>query len=62
MKQYSTNEDVEGVDRIEDDTIILHDFFPNEYRVLKIVEIRTRGGKQIRRIKKTQNGKYLFNK
>jgi hypothetical protein len=62
MKRNLTSREIEAVDRIEGDTIILYDFSPNEYRVLKIVEIRTRDGKQIRRIKKTQNGKYLFNK
>jgi hypothetical protein len=61
MKQYSTNEEIEGVDRIEGDTIILHDFFPKKHRVLKTVEIITKDKKHIRKIKKTKNGGYLFN-
>jgi len=61
MKQDSTNKEIEGVDRVEGDTIILHDFSPKENRVLKTVEIITRDKKHIRRIKKTKNGGYLFN-
>jgi len=52
---------IEGVDRIEGDTIIMHDFYPKGHRVLKWVKIITAEGVHIRRIKKTNKGGYLFN-
>jgi hypothetical protein len=60
MKLHSTNEKNEAVDRIEGDTIILHDFTPKEHRVFKTVKIITPEKECIRRIKKTQYGKYLM--
>jgi len=52
---------IEGVDRIEGDTIILHDFYPKKHRVLKTVKIINSEGENIREIKKTSKGGYLFN-
>ena len=62
MKRNLTSEKNEGVDRVVGNKIILYDFFPKEHRVLKTVEIITKDKRHIRRIIKTQNGRYLINK
>lgn len=48
-------------DRIEGDRIILYDFSPKGFREIKTVEIITGQKIHIYKIKKTINGKYLFN-
>jgi len=61
MSQNSEDIKIEGVDRIEGDTIILHDFYPKEHRLLKKVKIITPEGENIRDLNKTRSGKYLMN-